>query len=224
MGEQEKQLTEKESLDLIAQMINRAKDACHDTGMAAIMWGTVIAVCSLIRLSEIHFEYRLPFDIYLLTFVAVVPQIYLTIKEKKERKVKAYGDAFMDYLWLGFGISIFFMIYITNSVYNDIRPIAEQYKLIAGQSLPFRFYEYNSALFLLLYGLPTFVTGTGMKFRPMILGGLLCWICCIVSIYTTIKVDLLLVALSSVAAWLIPGVILEKDYRKAKRELAHTNV
>ena len=92
MGEQEKQLTEKESLDLIAQMINRAKDACHDTGMAAIMWGTVIAVCSLIRLSEIHFEYRLPFDIYLLTFVAVVPQIYLTIKEKKERNFAPYKN------------------------------------------------------------------------------------------------------------------------------------
>ena len=89
MNGQEKTLTEKESLDLITQMINKAKDACHDTGIAAIMWGAVITICSLVRLSELHFEYRLPFDIYLLTIVAVIPQIYFTVKEKRQRKVKS---------------------------------------------------------------------------------------------------------------------------------------
>jgi hypothetical protein len=105
MSQQEKQLSEKESLDLITQMINKAKDSYHDTGIGAIMWGTIIAVCSLVKLSEIQFGYRLPFDIYLLTLVAVIPQIFITIKEKKERKVKSYDDIYLDYLWLGFGFS-----------------------------------------------------------------------------------------------------------------------
>ena len=224
MNGQEKILTEKESLDLITQMINKAKDACHDTGMAAIMWGSVIAICSLVRLSEIHFGYRLPFDIYLLTLVAVIPQIYLSIKEKKERKVKAYGDVFFDYLWLGFGICIFLMIFITTAIYRELGPVAEEYRQMKGESLSFRFYEYNAAFFLLLYGLPTFVSGVSMKFKPMLWGGLICWICCIASIYTTIKIDLLLIAASSVLAWLIPGIIMEKEYRKAKSELAQANV
>ena len=110
----EKQVTEKESLDLITQMINKAKDSCHSTGIAAIMWGMVIAVCSLVKLSEIQFGYRLPFDIYLLTLVAIIPQIYFSIKEKRERKIKTYGDDFMDYLWLAFGICIFLLVIITN--------------------------------------------------------------------------------------------------------------
>lgn len=224
MNGQEKILTEKESLDLITQMINKAKDACHDTGMAAIMWGSVIAICSLVRLSEIHFGYKLPFDIYLLTLVAVIPQIYLSIKEKKERKVKAYGDVFFDYLWLGFGICIFLMIFITTAIYRELGPVAEEYRQMKGESLSFRFYEYNAAFFLLLYGLPTFVSGVSMKFKPMLWGGLICWICCIASIYTTIKIDLLLIAASSVLAWLIPGIIMEKEYRKAKSELAQANV
>ena len=224
MNGQEKILTEKESLDLITQMINKAKDACHDTGMAAIMWGSVIAICSLVRLSEIHFGYKLPFDIYLLTLVAVIPQIYLSIKEKKERKVKAYGDVFFDYLWLGFGICIFLMIFITTAIYRELGPVAEEYRQMKGESLSFRFYEYNAAFFLLLYGVPTFVSGVSMKFKPMLWGGLICWICCIASIYTTIKIDLLLIAASSVLAWLIPGIIMEKEYRKAKSELAQANV
>lgn len=224
MTHAEKQLTEKESLDLIAQMINKAKDACHDTGLAAIMWGTVIAVCSLVRLSELHFRYKLPFDIYWLTFVAVIPQIYFTIKEKKERKVKTYGDAFTDYLWIGFGICIFLMIYITGAMYSEWEPVAEEYKKLTGHSSSFSLYEFTSSFFLLLYGLPTFVTGVSMKFRPMLWGGLLCWACCIIALYTSIKIDLILIALSSVFAWLIPGIIMEKDYRKAKKELAQANV
>jgi hypothetical protein len=220
----EKQLTEKESLDLIARMINKAKDACHDTGIAAIMWGTVIAVCALVRLSELQFGYSLPFDIYWLTFAAVIPQIYFSIKEKKNRKVKAYGDEFYDYLWIAFGICIFLMIYITGHMFGEWSPVAAEYKQLAGHSSGFRLYEYNSSLFLLLYGMPTFVTGVSMRFKPMLWGGLLCWACCITALYTSIKIDLLLVALSSVFAWLIPGIIMEKDYRKAKRTLAEAHV
>lgn len=216
----EKQLTEKESLDLITQMINKAKDSCHDTGIAAIMWGAVIAVCALVKLSELHFGYRLPFDIYLLTFVAVIPQVFITIKEKKEKKVKSYDDVFMDYLWLGFGISIFLMILITNSMFR----VVEGYTSPAGHSAVNALYEYVSPLFLLLYGMPTFVSGVSMKFKPMILGGVLCWLCCLIAIYTPVQVDLLLTACSAVFAWLIPGIIMEKEYRKAKRGLADTHV
>ena len=220
----EKQLTEKESLDLIAQMINKAKDACHDTGIAAIMWGSVIAICSLVKLSEIHFNYDLPFDIYWLTFIAVIPQIYFTIRGKKERKVKAYGDAFIDYLWIGFGICIFLLVVISGSIYNGLQPVTQEYRELTGHASPFKYYEYQSALFLLLYGLPTFVTGVSMKFKPMFFGGLICWISCIITLYTTIKIDLLLVAISAISAWLIPGIIMEKDYQKAKRELKEANV
>src|SRR4030095_11486347 len=88
--EQGKNLTERESLDLITQMINRAKNSFHDTGIGAMMWGAVIAICSLVRLSELHFGYRLPFDIYLLTVAAIVLQIFITIKEKKKRRGKSY--------------------------------------------------------------------------------------------------------------------------------------
>ncbi len=224
MNGQEKILTEKESLDLITQMINKAKDACHDTGIAAIMWGAVITICSLVRLSELHFEYRLPFDIYLLTIVAVIPQIYFSIKEKKGRKVKTYDDAFMDTLWMGFGICIFLMIFTTSVMYSQWDSAADEYRKLTGTAYPFRLYEFNSSLFLMLYGLPTFVTGVSMKFKPMLWGGLLCWVSCLVTIYTSIKIDLILVALSSFFAWLLPGIIMEKEYRKAKRELTAANV
>jgi uncharacterized protein with PQ loop repeat len=220
MTQTEKQLTEKESLALITQMINKAKDSCHDTGITAIMWGAVIAVCALVKLSELQFGYQLPFDIYLLTLVAVIPQVFISIREKKKRKVKTYDDVFMDFLWLGFGITIFLMIFITNYLSHQL----EGYTNPAGHGAVNALYEYISPLFLLLYGLPTFVSGVSMKFKPMIFGGILCWVSCIIAIYTSIKIDLLLTAFSAVFAWLVPGIIMEKDYRKAKRGLAEANV
>ena len=201
---EDKTISQQESLALITQMINKAKDSYHDTGIGAIMWGAVIAVCSFVKLSEIHFGYRLPFDIYLLTLVAVIPQIFITIKEKKERKVKSYDDAYMDYIWLAFGIGIFLMIFIVNSIFSVWSPVAEEYQKLTGHSIRYGFHEFISPLFLLLYGMPTFITGAACKFKPMLWGGIFCWACCIVTIFTSIKIDLLLTAASTIMAWLVP--------------------
>jgi hypothetical protein len=187
------------------------------------MWGAIITVCSLVKLSEIHFGFRLPVDIYWLTILAIVPQIFISIKEKKERRVKTYDDIYMDYLWLGFGISIFLLIFITNAIFNVWEPVVPEYNKLSGHSIV-SFREFIAPLFLLLYGIPTFVTGAACKFKPMLWGGLLCWTCCIITIYTTIKIDLLLTAFSAVFAWLIPGIIMERHYKKAKQEQAETNV
>lgn len=224
MTQQEKQLTEKESLALITQMINKAKDSYHATGMGAMMWGAIIAICSMVKLSEIHFDYRLPFDIYLLTIVAIIPQIFLTIREKKERKVKTYDDAYMDYIWLGFGICIFLLIFITNAVFRVWEPVAIEYRELTGHRSPFRFSEFISPLFLLLYGLPTFITGAACKFKPMLWGGIFCWVCCLVTVFTTIKIDLLLTAASAIMAWFIPGILMEREYKVYKMEQASINV
>lgn len=227
MEQQEKPLSEKESLALITMMINKAKDSYYDTGISAMMWGAVIAFCSLEKLAELQFGYRLPFDIYLLTIVAVIPQIILSIRENKERKVKSYDDAYMDYIWTGFGICIFLMIVITNVIYNNLDPAIRHYNELAkGRTdwTDFDFSEFTMPLFLMLYGLPTFITGAACKFRPMLWGGLFCWACCVVALFTSIKIDLLLTAASAIMAWFIPGILMQKEYRKYIKEKAATNV
>jgi hypothetical protein len=59
MSQQEKQLSERESLALITMMINKAKDSYHDTGIVTMMWGVVITICSFEKFAEIYFNYRL---------------------------------------------------------------------------------------------------------------------------------------------------------------------
>lgn len=222
--EQEKKLTEKESLELITMMINKAKESYHETGFSAIMWGAIVAVCSLVRLSELQFNYKLPFDIYLLAFVALIPQVYFSIKEKRERKVKSYDDIYMNYIWLAFGICIFLLIFIVNNVFSEWGSWVDEFKTATGKSPSFKFSEFVLPLFLMLYGMPTFVTGAACKFKPMLWGGIFCWVSAIVAVYTPAKIDLMLSAASAIFAWLIPGIVMEKDYRQYKAEQANLNV
>ena len=43
----EKNLSEKESLQLITEMIGKAKSSYHSKGSSAIMWGVLIFFCSI---------------------------------------------------------------------------------------------------------------------------------------------------------------------------------
>ena len=210
-----------QSLQLISSMINKAKNSFHDTGVGAMLWGSVIAICALVKLSEFHFNYRLPFDINLLSLVAIVPQIFITLKEKKSRRARSYDDRFLDYIWLSFGIAIFLLIHVINLTFESWGPVSIEYKALSGHESPFKFSEFVLPLFLILYGMPTFITGAACKFKPMLWGGIFCWLCSIITVYTIYKVDLLLTAASAIAAWFVPGLIMEKEYREAKKQQAN---
>ena len=46
--ENENELTEQQSLELITRMINKAKDDYRETGVGALMWGSIVVICSLV--------------------------------------------------------------------------------------------------------------------------------------------------------------------------------
>ena len=214
---QDQSFDERESLQLITTMIHKARNVHHDTGRSSILWGVVIALCSFVKLSELHFGYRLPFDIFLLSFAAIIPQIIISVKEKREQKVRSYDDRFINFLWMGFGVSIFLLVLIINMSYAAWVPIKADMKAVGLEATGFPMNEFICSLFLILYGLPTFITGATCKFKPMLWGGLFCWCASILAVFTTVKVDLFLTGIAAIFAWLIPGIIAERAYRKAKR-------
>jgi hypothetical protein len=60
------------------------------------------------------------------------------------------------------------------------------------------------------------VTGVVQKFRPMIYGAIVTYIFFVLSLYTRNPVDQLLMGVSGLINWLIPGLILRKRYLKAE--------
>jgi hypothetical protein len=210
----ENKMTEQESLLLIHQMINKAKNSYHDTGIGPILWGSVITFCSLVTYCRVQFGFKLPFDIWFLTLIAIVPQIFIAIKEGRINKAKHYDDKVFDYVWISFGIAIFLLTFINANVIEKLNPVFQVYIDVKGGRPSFDYGSFMGSFFLMLYGIPTFITGAGRNFKPMLLGGIICWVCCIVSVYTKFKIDMLLTAFAATMAWLIPGIILWVKYQK----------
>ncbi len=189
----ENKMTEQESFRLINEMIGKAKKSYVTKGIASIVWGVIIVVCSLVSWSQVHFKYDLNFDIWLLALLALIPQLYFSIKERRSKNFTAYDEITSGYIWTAFGVSIFIL-----SLYFNHQPQG-------GQS---------SSLVMMLYAIPTFITGGLCKFKPMIIGGIICWAGSIISIFTITEIDLLLMAACGLFAWVIPGVILWNRYKK----------
>lgn len=193
--EDEKPLTEQESLEIITRMINKAKCEYQDTGISVLMWGSIITFCSII--SFIGHQINVPALSYVwyLTFAAVVPQVIISIRERRRKKYTSYtGDA-MGGIWISFGVALMLL-----SFYS-------------GKHQP----ASANTIFLITYGVPTFATGFARRFTPMVIGGVVCWVLAIANMYTSFPYNLLYSAVAAQFAWFIPGLILRRRYMKAKR-------
>jgi hypothetical protein len=213
---QQEKFSPQESLALINSMISKAKGSYHDTGIGPILWGSVISICAIVTWLQIKFDFRLPFDIWLLTAVAIVPQIFIAIQQKRNNKVTSYDDQVMDYVWTCFGISIFLLVFINANAVSKLNPVFQTYIDVKGAKPEFTFGSFINSFFLLLYGIPTIITGGCRKFKSMLYGGIICWICCVISVYTNKDLDMLLTAIAAISAWLIPGIILFTRYKKQR--------
>ena len=188
-------LSHQQSLELIEEMIYKAKNSYHESGTSALLWGGIIMFCSAVSIGNIYWKIGWLNQVWLLTLLAVIPQIIISIREGKAQKYKSHTHDAMSGIWISFGIAIFLASYYTNVL-----------KV-----------EGAASLFLILYGMPTFATGYTHRFTPMIIGGIVCWVCTIISFYTGRQIDLLLFFISAFFAWFLPGLILRNAYLKERK-------
>lgn len=191
---QEKNFSEQDSLKLISEMIGKAKKSYVTKGLASICWGCIIIFCSMASWAEVHFKVNVG-DVWLLTVVAVALQVFFGIRENKKRGFTSYEGNTLTAVWSAFGVSIFILSFYFNT------------HKVSGD---------NASLFMMLYAIPTFITGAVTKFKPMIYGGVFCWVASIFSMYTSLEVDFFLMAACGLFAWLIPGIILWSLYKKGR--------
>ena len=192
--EDEKELTGHESLELIASMIKKAKDDYLESGVSALLWGSLISFCALVTFWNYYLKQHWLDYIWLLSMAAVIPQVIIARKEKKNRKVKGYHDDVLGGVWLSFAI-VMIMLGFFNGMFSLELPVS---------------------VYLLIYGIPTFTTGYGRQFRPMLLGGIGCWVLAIPAGFAPFPYTMLYLAAAAQMAWFIPGLILRRRYLKAK--------
>lgn len=217
----EKKMTEQESLDLITNMIQKAKGSYHETGIGSLLWGTVVTIASVTTYFQRTYHFSIGFDIWLIVLAAIIPQIVISVQEKKSNKVKKYEDDALNAVWLVFGITIFGL-----NTYQIIVPeVTNEFIKLEGWQLTKHYLDNSKvdepistftpslySLFILIYALPTLVTGIVKKFKPMLYGALITYGLFIWSCFTISEYDFLLGGLAALICWFIPGVILRRKY------------
>ena len=191
--ENEKLLQPAESLALIESMINKAKNRFSENGQLYLLWGWTVFFCSLFHFIGIKFS-LLPHPemVWMLTWAAVIYQIIFLSKQKKKEKMKTYTDEVEAYVWIAFSVVMLLTIFLMakNNAFNTMYP-----------------------MFLVLYGIPTFLSGIVLRFKPLKVGGIICWVLAVIASFVWFEYQLLFLSLAVIAAWIVPGYLLRAKYK-----------
>ena len=188
-----------QSLQVIQSMIEKAKNQFSENGHLYLLWGWVVFICSVaqfVLLKIVHYEKH--YLVWIACWLAVIYQFIYLRKKHKLVKVKTYADHIIAYVWI-----TFFILMILAG-------------FLMGQTAGSEYYKYISPAFLALYGMPTFLSGILLRFRPLVIGGIGCWVLSVLTRYIDYDYQLLMLAIAMVIAWIIPGYILRINYQKQK--------
>ena len=194
MNPEEKDMTETESMQLITSMINKAKNRFNETGFLYLLWGWVVLLCCIVQfVAEYFFKNQNAYYVWYITWIVLVYQIFFLRKKRKARKVRTYTDDINKYVWIVFGICSLLLVFILIQLkkYDAINPVI-----------------------LVMYGMPTFLSGIILKFKPLVIGAIACWLFAAISPYINPEFQLLLIAGSIIAGWIIPGYLLKAKFKK----------
>jgi len=187
------EFNEEQGLAIITGMINRAKNHFGETGTLYLLWGWVIFICCMTQFIAIHFFHsEKAYFIWYLTWLAAIYQIYYLVRRNKNEKVKTYTGDIIGFVWMTFFICAMSVIFILirNKAYESIDPCI-----------------------LVLYGMPTFLSGAILKFRALKIGGIVCWLLAIAASFVDYEFQLLLLSLAVACAWIIPGYLLRSKHK-----------
>lgn len=186
METNEKMMTGEESLKIITDMINRTKVNIQQGSFHLLFWGWLLLVCSLGDWLLMKLEYSHHYYIWFLVVPgAFVSMIYGFVNGKKA-KVHTYAESIYRWAWTGFLFAAIALFAVQSDDMKNITPYI-----------------------LLLAGLPTFLSGFIIKFKPLIFGGICFWIAAILVHFAGPTLAPLGTPLAVLIGYLIPGYMLK---------------
>jgi cation transport ATPase len=194
---EEKIITEQESLSIIQAMIDRTKQQLVDRSKYFLIWGIAVFVCAIIQYLLLKDLQTNTQRVWLVMPVLVIFQVFMSFQDRKKEKIVSHNTAAIGSVWIALGISFFILAFLSSRISFDMFPFL-----------------------ILFYGIGTFITGRIIQFKPLIFGGLACFILCIVITYIEGPEKLLILALSVVLSYIIPGILLKIEFNnKQNRSL-----
>ena len=185
---QQEKFSPEQSLHLIQSMISKTKQVMSDNSIYFLVWGWLtFFACTGQFVLKNTFHYEKHYLVWLVVVIGIIFSIYQGRKDEKVNRAKTYIDDSIKYLWSGMATSFFVLGLILT-------------KLGWGTPIfPF---------FIMLYGLGTFVTGSIIRFRPLIIGGIIAWFLAIGSTFVSYDYQMLFGAAAILVSYIIPAYML----------------
>jgi hypothetical protein len=185
------QLTPEASLALIQSMLERTRNNISNNGFYYIFWGWLVFAAAMIHYISLKLGYEQGGIVWLLMPVGAVVTVIYGRRQNKARPVKTHMEHFFSYLWIAFGIALFITLMM-----SGMHGIKATYFFL-----------------MILYGLATFTAGGALSFAPLMIGGILSFICAICSVFLGDQEQLLCLAVAVLVAYIIPGHLFAAKYK-----------
>ena len=184
-------MTPSESLKLIERMIGQAKKSFSRISFYFLLWGVLLTgamlATYLLRNSGPGWANG-PAWAVAGVLGGIVSAVHGARQTKKE-EVTNPMDSIIGWLWITFVITMMIVILCNVIVHRD-----------------------PGAMITLLTGVPTFMTGQVMRFRPLIIGGMIFWAAGIAMHITADPLALtMLYCGAMVFGYIIPGLMLNRQ-------------
>lgn len=194
MNKPEKNFTSEESLKLIKRVIYEARGYFYESGISGLVWGFSILICSLLTYSVDKEIIQFPFSPFYLLVPVFFVQSLIQFRENRRKRVKTFTDEAINYVWTGFFLSA----------------IAAFSANFAGAV-----YVYVAiTIVLFLTGFAAFLTGMIAKFSYQKVSGIICLLIASVSFFVQNAFIYLLLAITAIIVWIIPGFILNATFKR----------
>ncbi len=190
----EQPFNEQSSLQLIESMINKARNKFNESGTLYLVWGIAVFFCSTAQfIAGYIYHYQHTYYVWSLTWLVFIYQVIFLARKKKKEKVKTYADEILGYVWICFVVCMIVLMFILqySKAFHLIYPVI-----------------------LVVYAIPTFLSGVILKVKPLLIGGICCWALALCSMFIPQQFHLLLVSVAVLLAWIIPGLYMRKKYLK----------
>jgi hypothetical protein len=205
----EQELSSEKSLEIIQQMIQKAKINFTDNGHGWLLWGTMIFLASLSTFFLMEFNYSNVFLAWnIFGGIAIVLLAYGFIKPRPSG-VRSYVSEILWYVDIGFAVCLFIIIFSIN--------------VSVGPNNGFGY-------LLMIYAFIMLIQAGALKFKPLMFGAVINWVGAMaIFINSQVKYDMLITAAAVFMGYIIPGLILRAQYKKEiagspKMEEAKKNV
>lgn len=185
----EQSFTPEQSLKLIDETIREAKRSFQKVHFYFLLWGVLFALAgiasfALMQAGSAYHWVGWPVMGVLGSIIAGVHGA----RQGRQQGAMSAMDRLNMWLWSCYTISLILVLVGTLANRMDPNPWV-----------------------LLITGLPTFVTGAMMRFRPLMIGGFVFWLSALVLFFALQAYSSLVFSLAILLGYVVPGMMLKKE-------------